>query len=537
MEKHNFRSMIATASLVLGLSGVGSAAAPVQTASWTPHPINPQLCNNQEGPPSKPPEPGGHCDIEVRLTNLEFTNGQGASEGKGEIRGLFFAEPQDVPAGSETVVAVSPSQDYSAGQGQGMNLDLGTYRVAVGDTRDIEICASIVEADNGGFNGGDDYAKPCTVITLSCNAQTGQPSFFPQLGPEPLCESDKSCNGSVTAFISVMAADADMDTIPNDDDFTPELCDEELKGTEGIGLLLYFHYDDNGLITLGQSLWTNLSQIYSAYDYVVLVADNETSNPGNFSAAAWRNADAVFPPTRDGLMAAMRDLTSKGYRFDTFVHAHGYKNGSTDSEFESMDPCVYDPVTMKCEPVRISGDWLLGATHQDLIGTARGGIPIVAWWSTTCIAERQIDTWLEIGAITASGAEDVQFFPNTWGNFVTAWIGGQTYKRSVDDSLTAGVINQATSLINIQGAAPPWNCNQVGNLVVEKNLCAENFFNDIDDDTDGDGPDTDTDDAAYNIEEVYDTNESGYVNMLISSTRTFLGSTLITFGAVNHTWP
>jgi hypothetical protein len=46
-----------------------------------------------------------------------------------------------------------------------------------------------------------------------------------------------------------MAVEADMDNIPNHDDFT-EICDEELKGTEGIAALVYFHYDDNGLITL-----------------------------------------------------------------------------------------------------------------------------------------------------------------------------------------------------------------------------------------------------------------------------------------------
>lgn len=244
---------------------------------WDPKPINPQLCNPEEPQPSRPPEPGGHCDIEVRVSAMTFTNGQGVSEGKGEIRGLFWANPLDVPSGTEETVAVAPTQDYSAGQSQGMSLDLGTYRVEVGDTRDIEICASFAEYDNGGTNGNSDFSQPCTVVTLGCDAQTGQPSFHPPLGPEPFCEDqgggELRCNGSMGATISVMRTDADMDEIPNEDDFTPELCDEELKGTGGIAALVYFHYDDNNLITLGQSLWTDLAKVYDAYDYVVLVAE------------------------------------------------------------------------------------------------------------------------------------------------------------------------------------------------------------------------------------------------------------------------
>ena len=54
-------------------------------------------------------------------------------------------------------------------------------------------------------------------------------------------------------------------------------------------------------------------------------------------------------------------------------------------------------------------------------------------------------------------------------------------------------------------------------------------FNDIDDS----GPD----EAKYNISVVYDYNDTGFANMLTSSTRTFIGSHQITFGAVTHNWP
>lgn len=510
MSKKTFRRVVATASLVVGMIGACSAAAPIQTQIWDPHPINPQRCHNQEGPPPTPPT-NGYCDVEVRLTRITFETGQKAPEGKGEIWASFTATPLDLPPGSGMTLAFAPEQDYTVGQTSGMNLDLGTYRVPVGDTREIEVCAGFVEDDDRGANGGDDHANGCTTLTLHCDAQTGQEALNPEIGPVDF-HGEKVSLGSVSAGISVMAADADMDNIPNDDDFTPEICDEELKGTEGIAALVYFNYADPRLITLGQSLWTNLLQAYGAYDYVVLVADNEISNPGNFSGAAWANADRVFPPTREGLMDAMQHLTSLGYRFDTFVHAHGYKIDADDSDFE----------TLKDSGGFISGEWLVDATDPDLIGTARGGIPIVAWWSTTCIAERQIDAWIDIGAVTANGAVDVQFYPNAWGNFVNNWIAGWTYQRAVDDSVTWLVVFEAEKLIKTEGSLPPWLC--VGPFsVLGHNNCAVNFFN--------------GDLAAYDISEVYDDTLSGAFNMAISSERTFVGNTQITFGAVNYTWP
>ena len=505
-----------------------STEATASPAIWDPQPINPAMCNPEEPLPTRPPDPGGHCDIEVRISAMTFASGQGVSEGKGEIRGIFTASTTNEESETEVTVAVAPQQDYSAGQSQGMSLDLGTYRVEVGETRDVEICASFAEDDNGGTNGNDDFSSPCTIVTLGCDAQDGQPSFKPPLGPEPFCETlsdgEVRCNGSMGATISVMRTDADLDQIPNEDDFTPELCDEELKGTGGIAALVYFHYDDNGLITLGQSLWTNLSHVYDAYDYVVLVADNATSNPENTSAAAWRLADRVFPPTRPGLLDAMQDLTSRHYRWDAFIHAHGYKRSPTDSEFEAMP----GPDHVEGDLFRISGQWLESATDADDIGTADAGIPIIAWWSTTCIAARQIDSWISLGALTASGAIDVQFRPNAWPHFADLWIGGARYRDAVDGSVTPGVIQASESLIGWQGSLPPWLCTN-GDSVLFGGTCADDFFLD----TDGDGPD----EAEYNLSAVYDPALSGAENMAVSSERTFVGDFGITFGAAGRTWP
>jgi hypothetical protein len=370
------------------------------------------------------------------------------------------------------------------------------------------------------------------MVTLYCSASDnngdgladGQAADTAGIGPETFC-GDNVCLGSISASIEIMSADADMDDIPNDEDFTPELCDEERKGTEGVAALVFYHFGDSGIINLFQSVGINLSQVYNAYDYVVLLADNAASNPMNLDAATFARADLTLPPTREGLMDAMQHLTAKGFRFDYFGFGHGYKSGAEDASFEVL------------EGSQVTGDWLISATDPNSIGTARHGVPLMAWWSTTCIAARQIDAWIEIGGLADSGAADVEFLPNAFGNYIANWVSGQTYRNAVDASRTRNVIGVAEFAVRQQGMNGPWFCNlddpatpapnDGPGFVTGNNACADDFFND------NIGPN----DAKYDIWEVYDTNLSGAENMAVSSARTFLGDQTLTFGAPGRDWP
>lgn len=490
-----------------------------------------RLCHDQEHPQlSRPPDPGGYCDVEVRLTSSTFETGQGVSEGRGEISFDAYGSAYDVNPPEQTK-ASSPTTTYNVGEHAGQDLDLGTYRVRVGHTRDVEVCAYFTEHDSG-LNGHDDTAFACSTVTLRCSGADangdgqpdGQATDSGTLGPTTFCGPNQ-CQGSVSATFEIMAADADMDGVANADDFTPELCDEVNKATAGNAALVYYHYGDSGIRSLAQALGLNFGTVFSAYSYVVLVADNDTSNPMNLNASLFKQADKVFPPTREGLLDAMQDLTSQGFRFDTLVYSHGYKDGADDSSFEVVSGD------------QITGDWLVSATDPCAIGTARGGVPIMAWYSTTCIAARQIDAWIEIGALSDSGADDVEFFPNASGNFLANWTSGQPYKAAVDSSRTPAVIAASNFEIRQEGMAAPWRClpddpstqtpMDGPGVVTDKNACAEDFFND------NLGPN----DAAYNIWEVYDTSLSGAENMLRASHREFLGDPNLKFGASGHRWP
>ncbi|PRQ08141.1 hypothetical protein [Enhygromyxa salina] len=519
MTKQSLLQLTLTA-LALPLCAIGCDAEPVDADAdtefetpraggiWQPKPIKPQWCENPEFEPSRPPDPGG-CDIELRLIETQFVTGQGISEGRGELSTDVTSTSNGGSVGSASV----SERTYTVGERKNHELMIDTYHLAIGAVEQVQVCADFTEHDGGGGNGQDDVGTACTQINLECDPGNGVPTQTVTLGPVALCGPNQ-CNGSAAAKVEIMREDADGDNVPNADDFTPEPCDEHDKASEGVALLLYFHYDDDAFTTLAQSMGTNLSKHYGAYDYVALVMDNATSNANGTSNKAFSHADVVFEPTRDGLMDAMQHLTAKGYRFDTFVHAHGYKRGSvpSDSKFEVLSGGM------------ISGDWLVDATHPDNIGTARGGIPIIAWWATTCYAARMIDAWETIGAIVASAAIDVQFYPNAWLNFWDGWVAGDQYRPAVDDSVTPSVVTASDSMIVAQGEVGPYWC--VAPTAIGQNPCAEDFFND----------DVGANEAMYNLDGIYDHGMSGKDNMAAASVRDFIGIQTVTFGAA-FGWP
>jgi hypothetical protein len=472
---------------------------------WTPRTIDPSLC--EEGEISRPPT-NGQCSIELRLIKTKLVTGQGASETRAELSTVVTATAPN----NTQVVASVPEMKYNPGESKGHDMSLGTYDVAAGNQKNIAVCAEFTEDDNGGVNGQDDVGTACANVQLSCDPVVGQPTFKQVIGPAALCGPNQ-CNGSASATVQVMRADADYDNVPNADDFTPEPCDELEKGTEGVALVLYYHYDDDLFTSLAQSMGTNISKNFPAYDYVALVMDNAVSNAVNLDAAAFKDANVVYEPSRDGLLEAMRHVTSLGYRFDVKTHAHGTEVGALDSQLEVL---TGDP---------ISGDWLIAATEPDLVGTARGGIPIIALWGTACFQGRQIDAWDTIGALVGSGANHVNFVPNAWMNYWDSWVAGVQYRPAVDTSVTVGVLAATEGAILLQGAGAPWWCAVP--TVLGQNPCAEDFFND----------DVGPNDAAYNLEDIYDHSLSGAANMEISSQRSFVGDQTTTFGGGLAVWP
>lgn len=526
---------------------VGATPAP----SCTPAaPIDPALCDPHEPPPPPPPI-NGECTIEVRVEAVGFFEGQGWFEGKAEAAASFVATDLDNGAATNARYPFNDTVKMEVNSEHVTNLDLGTYVVQQGDTKDVKICATFLEAD-GGLNG-DDVATECKTVELTCP----QPGLTTSIADD-LCKGGdcSKLRGRMSAEIHVLTADADRDCVENEDDWTPEPCDEALKGQLCRGSLVHFAYGDGPLNDLVQNLGTDLVPAMTGYDRVILLIDDADVGPFNLNPAALALADVVMLPSEANFFAAMRDLTADGCDMDIWNFTHGmpdwewddsvafptaYSGGGRittgDDDEHRDDPDVEPDITT---------DELLAATDPLTSGTS--SIPVRMTYATSCHYEEWNDAWLDVGAKVTAGSIDINFIPNRYERFVGSWNMNNTYAFSLANEATAANEALAFAFIAAQGAVAPWWC--VGNTVLGNNPCAFNFFNDHDhqpiiDSVTGEWTTDGPDDAQYGIGGPlmdlagipYDATVSGAVNMRRASAKVRVGDGSVRKGTAGLTWP
>ena len=521
---------------------VASPPPPPPTCTPAP-PINKNLCNPQE--PAPPPPPiAGTCTVEIYADSVAFTVGQGFTEGSAEGSVAFTAT--DLKTGTVTNGSFPSSDPWvkmTVGAEQIAHVALGSYEVDQGKTRRVQVCATFTEHDDF-LNGKNDVGTDCSTIVLSCPQGSDNEPLAADLCKGGDCAH---LNGAMSANIHVVTADADRDCVPNADDYTPEPCDEALKGQLCRGSVVFYHYGNGPLVSLVQSLGTDLRPAMTGYDRVVLLIDDAQIGPFNLDPAAIALADVVMPPTEANFFAALQDMTSRGCDMDVWMFSHGAVEWTIQPDLSVLNTggwvTALDDDEHQADPTQdpdITTDELAADTAPEHSGTP--SVPVRMTYGVPCFYQLWNQTWLNLGAKVTMGAIDDNFLPNFYDRFATAWGAGQTYGAAFAGEPSAAAENLAFGFIEAQGMAPPYLC--VGNTVLGKNACAANFFIDSDlqpmvDSHNNfiDGPDT----AMYQIGGPlaagvpYNTALSGAANMRASSAKVLVGDSTITkFSAL--TW-
>lgn len=425
---------------------------------------------------------------------------------------------------------------------QTVNVDLGTYEVAKNHTKKVKVCARFTEVDD---LSKDDVGSDCETITLHCPEAGGHVPVTADLCQGGDCSVH---TGKMSADIRIETADADRDCVANADDYTPDPCDEALKGQKCRASLVYFAYENGAFDNLVQNLGTDLVPAMTGYDRVVLLIDSDNIGPFNMNPAALAAADVVMLPTEQNFFASLQDLTSRGCEITTWMFSHGsplwvaQADSSVLSEGGEITTMADDDTTMS---PTITTDELLADTDPANSGTS--SVPVRMTYGTPCFYEKWNQAWLTVGAKVTAGAFDINFRPNFYDNFVTNWNAGQTYGDSLAREYSAGKEKLAFDFIAAQGMLPPWLC--VGNTVLGKNACAQNFFTDTDLQpmVDSTGAYVDgADEAEYGIGGplwdtagiTYDPTMSGAANMRRSSAKVLVGDPRISKNSpATLTWP
>ena len=465
-------------------------------------------CNPQAQEPV--PEPGGYCDIEVIFEGVKADEGQGASEGTMEMDVVASADGKSLRWPS------SGTENFEKGQNKLVNEVVETYRLQNGEVRQIELCATFTEDDNGGTNGDDDVGRKCKSVQIQCPIKTSPVSLSADLCHLDKNGNCKSTNGAYTAKFSLMMADAD-DGVANTVDWTPDICDEANKGQLGRASFTYLHYGDGAFTDLAQHLGTNLSNAQVGYDFTVLVMLPRKFAGFFVDRAAINNADILLDPTDPNFYLGLREITRRGYDMDIYLHSHGHLDGTDGADFETLDDD--DPIT---------DTELVERLAPELIGTP--AVPIRMVYSGACYHGNFDAAWRSVGAKVVSGTWSINFYPNFYGNFADAWNAGDDYATSVAVSETTSARTSAQSFIEVQAASFVCDDDPSGDYwVLGTNACSENFFTD----TDGEGPD----EAGYKLNDDYDPNLSGLENMNNASIRWIAGdATIRKFMPLRLTW-
>lgn len=434
-------------------------------------PMDRDRCHPEEPAPA-PPAVDGYCDVEVMVKRLEYEDGQGASEGKAEASVIYTATDSRTGGVSVQRVPEVGSLKLQKEKSLIINLSLGVYRVPENRRRQVEVCADFTEHDDDLLNGKDDLGSDCETLTLTC----------PQAGDSELLYADlcrggdcDKLNGAMSSEIEVLAKDADRDCVENEDDYTPEPCDEALKGQLCRGSLVYFHYGDGPITDLAQNFGTDLSKATGGYDEVVLLVDDAQVGPFGLNSTALSQADVVMPPIEENFFAGLQELTALGCDIDVWMFSHGTVEWQADG---------LDVINLGGSVTALSDDdgepaaditTLELAEDADPLNSGTQSVPVRMTYSTACYYGEWNQTWLDVGAKVVSGSSDVNFFPLYYGNFADDWNGGDTYGASLAGESNSVDEGLSLSYVSAQGLLPPWAC-----LVLEENDCSDDFFVDSD---------------------------------------------------------
>lgn len=535
------------------LTSIGCATDPdprptgeVAQEVCTPRPpINPALCNPEE-PSPPPPAVNGQCVVELRATKVGFFTGQGWVEDRAEANASLTATNLDTGAmisGSYPGPGLTIKMEVDATHN--VSIPLGSYVVMENDPDGVpvRVCGLFTEKD--GWPNKDDVGQDCETIRLECPQASDSVELRANLCKGGDCSKLK---GQMSATIEVLTADADRDCVPNEQDFTPEPCDEANKGQLCRASIVHFHYGDGFITDLVQNVGTDLVPALTGYDHTVLLIDDTQIGPFALNAAALDAAEVVMLPTEQNFFTAMRDLTAQGCDIDVWTFSHGWPDWDTLPDNSVVvgggEISAYADDDLSSDP-DITTDELLAATDPAVSGTP--SVPIRMTYATACNYQEWNDAWLQVGAKVTSGSVDINFTPNFYDNFVASWNANQTYANALATERTAGKENLAFSFINAQGGL--WGCNAAdpATSILTTNACAFDFFNDSDKqpmkDANGDfidGPD----DAKYAIGGpladvagiTYAPLLSGAANMRRSSVKTLAGTGTVRKSTA-LTWP
>lgn len=228
--------------------------------------------------------------------------------------------------------------------------------------------------------------------------------------------------------------------------------------------LIYFNYGENSEFTKFFQDTLHVKKAMEGYQRVVLIKPNELPSWADLSEADEKNADVILPPTKDNFFNQIKDLAAKGYHIDIYIFSHGWN--------DQFGPKNNDAQVITSADI---------TTRLSRLSTLFTTMPIRTVWGTNCYGSTLATEWHGVGAKTVAGARYVNFYPNSYGNFIGDWNKGNvSFNNSVSGSDTSLVrtavqtyiLGDATLTRGEWGGCPLLS----GITVLGNHACAKDYF-------------------------------------------------------------
>jgi hypothetical protein len=238
-----------------------------------------------------------------------------------------------------------------------------------------------------------------------------------------------------------------------------------VRVTKGAASVVFFYYGDSKFITLAQET-LRLKTAMEGYQQVVLLKHALIPAPFVLSSADERVADLVIAPTQANLFAQLQRLATEGYLIDLWIFSHGA-------------PGAFVASTGQHGSVDLVGAAEIAAALRPA-STGLDALPIRMIWSTLCYGASLNATWREVGARVVAGSRAVNFYPNQFGRFATAWnsgmVGYQEALERADTAVSRTLVQTYLATMDAPAHRKQWGGCPIGRHVLGDHPCARAYF-------------------------------------------------------------
>ena len=231
--------------------------------------------------------------------------------------------------------------------------------------------------------------------------------------------------------------------------------------------LIYFNYGDSKFQTLFQET-LKLKKGMEDYDRAVLLKPETLPGWADLSEKDEKLADVKDTPTKTNLFKHLIRLAEDGYYIDLYLFAHGNPGrfGRHDAQAGSEHLITADDIANELSPS----------------ATGFTSLPIRIVWGTNCYGHTLGEAWRDVGAKTTAGARYVNFYPNSWGNFIDAWnrcnVSFDTAVGQADTDVVRTVVQTYILMVDApaQKKAGKWDGCPGLKTVLGDDACARDYF-------------------------------------------------------------